>query len=185
MPVPVSRLWPPLSTVLTLEGLFLSVEAQVIVKTAQLFELLAAHLACQDLIHPLRDAVTRVGDRVIFELSHLEPIWSFHLLQWAALKAVHACEYFMLTCVVLGPIKVKVGTFISHNWHVIIVVNFIYVLQKFYWWMLILRDWNIKLRTVGWNCDWESLFDQVLCQKKLLITGFHRWLSFHFQFYSF
>ena len=74
MSVPVAGLRPPFATEFTLEGLFLSVESQVVVKTAQLLELFLTDFARKDLVHSLGDAVARVTDGVVFELTHLESI---------------------------------------------------------------------------------------------------------------
>ena len=46
----------------------------MVVKTAQLLELFGAEFACQDFIHSLGDTVTGVRDRVVLELTHLEPV---------------------------------------------------------------------------------------------------------------
>ena len=135
MSVSVAGLRPPFATEFTLEGLFLSVESQVVVKTAQLLELFLTDFARKNLVHSLGDAVARVRDGVVFELTHLEAVRALHLLSAvAAREALHGCHEFDRTLKVLGALGFHVATIIREDWWFIFRVEF----------ARIRTTWNLK-----------------------------------------
>ena len=93
MPVTVTSLGPTFSTVIAHIGFLVLVQAEVVVKTAQLFELFTTCLARENFIHSFCYPIARVGDCVFIVVLDLEAVELLFFHQLLVRVVVQECGH--------------------------------------------------------------------------------------------